>query len=164
MALEHGRRPDAALEEFVLHEARLLDNRHFEEWVDLFAEDGDYWVPMDWDQRDPINYISLIYETVPILKIRMRRLVHEATASQFPYTRTFHHVTNLLQFDAPEGEYLLEGGTLFYEHRRAEQRVFSGATTWRIVETKQGLRIGRKTVRLLNGDQETGHLRLAVPF
>ena len=159
-----GHRPTAALEEFVLNEARLLDNRHFEQWVELFAKDGDYWVPMTWDQPDPVNHISLIFETVPILEIRMRRLVHEATASQFPHTRTFHHVTNLLQFDAPKGEHRLEGGLLFAEHRRAEQRFFSGVVTWHLRETPQGLKIGRKTVRLLNCDQETGHLRLAVPF
>ena len=35
----------ARLEEFVIHEARLLDERRFREWMELFADDGTYWVP-----------------------------------------------------------------------------------------------------------------------
>ena len=35
----------AELEAFVLAEARLLDERRFAAWLELFAEDGVYWVP-----------------------------------------------------------------------------------------------------------------------
>jgi 3-phenylpropionate/cinnamic acid dioxygenase small subunit len=30
----------ARLEEFLIHEARLLDERRFRDWMGLFAEDG----------------------------------------------------------------------------------------------------------------------------
>ena len=41
------------VEQFLYHEARLLDRRQFNEWYDLFAEDGTYFVPsMDADS-DP---------------------------------------------------------------------------------------------------------------
>ena len=33
------------VERFLYREARLLDERRFEEWMNLFAEDGYYWVP-----------------------------------------------------------------------------------------------------------------------
>jgi benzoate/toluate 1,2-dioxygenase beta subunit len=152
--------PNAALEAFVLHEARLLDERRFDDWVDLFLPEGEYWVPMSWDQTDPLNQVSIIYETASILRIRMKRLVHEATASQFPVSRTVHHLTNLSQ----PAEDVVEGALLFMEHRRSEQRSFSGLVRWDLKETAQGLRIRRKTVRLINCDQDTGHLRLGVPF
>ncbi|MBV8111708.1 MAG: hypothetical protein JO012_18275, partial [Hyphomicrobiales bacterium] len=35
----------AAFETFLIQEARLLDERRFREWMELFAEDGTYWVP-----------------------------------------------------------------------------------------------------------------------
>ena len=31
---------------FVVHEARLIDEQRFSEWLDLFAEDGRYWMPL----------------------------------------------------------------------------------------------------------------------
>ena len=30
--------------QFVIREARLLDEKRFDEWYELFAEDGHYWV------------------------------------------------------------------------------------------------------------------------
>ena len=47
-----ARRLDAAprLEDFIIHEARLLDARRFRDWMALFAEDGTYWVPAVPDQ------------------------------------------------------------------------------------------------------------------
>ena len=152
--------PNVALESFVLHEARLLDERRFEDWVALFLPEGEYWVPMSWEQPDPLNHVSIIYETAPLLSIRVKRLVHEATASQFPVSRTVHHLTNLTQ----PAEDVVEGALLFVEHRRSEQRTFSGLVRWDLAETAQGLRMRRKTVRLINCDQENGHLRLGVPF
>jgi len=36
----------ADIEDFLYHEAELLDDRRYEEWLDLFAEDVRYWMPM----------------------------------------------------------------------------------------------------------------------
>ena len=37
---------DGELAAFVYHEARLIDEKRFAEWYDLFAEDGLYWMPL----------------------------------------------------------------------------------------------------------------------
>ncbi len=42
-----------AIEAFLVHEARLLDERRFEDWLDLFTDDGWYWVPIEPDQDNP---------------------------------------------------------------------------------------------------------------
>ena len=34
------------VEEFLYNEAELLDERRYEEWLDLFSEDARYWMPM----------------------------------------------------------------------------------------------------------------------
>ncbi|HEU0229134.1 MAG TPA: aromatic-ring-hydroxylating dioxygenase subunit beta, partial [Burkholderiaceae bacterium] len=53
---------DQDLMGFVHAEARLLDERRFEEWLDLFTEDGRYWMPLTPGQTDPILQGSLMYE------------------------------------------------------------------------------------------------------
>ena len=40
-------------EDFLYHEADLLDRREFDQWLTLFTEDGIYWLPMD-DDDDPL--------------------------------------------------------------------------------------------------------------
>ncbi len=42
---------DQQLIDFVVKEARLLDTHRFEDWLDLFAEDGRYWMPLEWARR-----------------------------------------------------------------------------------------------------------------
>ena len=50
----HGLQPtDQELIDFVIREARLIDQHRFEEWLDLFADDGIYWMPLEWGQTDP---------------------------------------------------------------------------------------------------------------
>ena len=50
---------DQQLIDFVIREARLIDQHRFEEWLDLFAEDGFYWMPLEWGQTDPRLTTSL---------------------------------------------------------------------------------------------------------
>ena len=33
------------VEQFLYHEARLLDERRFHDWIELFTEDVHYWMP-----------------------------------------------------------------------------------------------------------------------
>jgi benzoate/toluate 1,2-dioxygenase beta subunit len=44
---------------FLIHEAKLLDERRFRDWMELFTEDGAYWVPATPNQESPFNYASL---------------------------------------------------------------------------------------------------------
>src|SRR5437773_668151 len=40
-------------EQFLLHEARLLDEGKFDDWLALFTADGWYWVPSEPEQDNP---------------------------------------------------------------------------------------------------------------
>ena len=46
------------IEEFLYTEARLLDQRDYEQWVTLFADDATYWVPAG-DEVDPNESVAL---------------------------------------------------------------------------------------------------------
>ena len=84
----------AELEAFVLHEARLLDERRFADWLALFAEDGVYWVPTLPGQASPQEALSLFHEPKPLLAMRVARLerpdMHVAGAGR---RAPVHHVS-----------------------------------------------------------------------
>ena len=44
-------------EDFLIEEARILDERRFRDWMGLFAEDGTYWVPAAPDQAPGDTYL-----------------------------------------------------------------------------------------------------------
>ena len=77
-----------AIEAFLIHEARLLDERRFQDWLGLFTDDGWYWVPIEPDQDNPYDTVSLIYDDRRLLETRVRRLAHPGTHAQTPASRT----------------------------------------------------------------------------
>ena len=74
-----------------VNEARLIDEQRFDEWLDLFTEDGRYWMPLEMDQTDPILHQSLFYDDMLLMRIRVERLKGARTFSQKPKSRC-HHV------------------------------------------------------------------------
>ena len=57
--------PCREIEQFLYREARYLDDREFDKWLDCYAPDSEFWMPA-WDDddtlvTDPQTEISLIY-------------------------------------------------------------------------------------------------------
>ena len=89
------------IQAFVYREARLLDDRQWDEWLKCYHEDVTYWMPA-WDDdneltEDPQTEISLIYyPNRNGLEDRVYRLKTERSgASSIPEPRTVHLTSNL---------------------------------------------------------------------
>jgi len=82
-------------ERFLLHEARLLDEGKFDDWLALFTPDAWYWVPSEPDQDNPHDTVSLIYDDRRLLETRVRRLASPRIYSQEPRSRTSRMVSNV---------------------------------------------------------------------
>lgn len=146
------------LELFILHEARLLDERRFSEWLALFADDGVYWVPTRPEQRSPQEALSLMHEPRALLAIRVERLQRGDLHVQTPATRTVHHVSAL----EPVSELEMRSALIVAEWRDGEARWFAARVLHRLRREPQGLRIVLKRVDLI--DSEAPHRALAIPF
>ena len=156
--VEHWHR----VQQFLFHEARLLDERRLEEWLALYADDAEYWVPYAWGQASPKDHVSLFYETKSLLGMRIDRLARELSPLDSPAARVNHYLTNVQVEDG--AEITARAHLLFVEYRREEQRWFAGRATWRLRRQGDAFLIGAKRVDLLNADQDGGHLRFALPF
>jgi benzoate/toluate 1,2-dioxygenase beta subunit len=152
----------AALSHFLFEEARLLDQRRFEEWVDLFDADGLYWVPSEPHQASPEDTLSIFHETKPLLLLRARRLAHPQTHVQAPASRTHHHVGSIAATDLGGGEFALHSMLLMFEWRDGEKRLFSARCNYRMRRGEAGWRIASKKVDLL--DCDTPQRAIAIPF
>ena len=145
------------IESFVLREARLLDEQRYAEWLDLFAEDGVYWIPTQAGQASPHEALSLIYEPRSLLALRVERLSRGETHVQSPPSRTVHHVS-AIEVDGEEARSAL----VVAEWRAGEARWFAGRVLHRLRSTPQGLRILLKRIDLI--DAEAPHRAIAVPL
>lgn len=152
------------VQDFLFREARMIDERRWEDWLALFTEDAEYWVPQEWGQESPKDHVSLFYETVQLLRMRTDRLERDLAPLEWPKTRTNHHLTNIIVDDDRDADLTAHAYLIFAEHRRDELRWFSARSTWQLQTDGDPFRIVRKRVDLLNADQKTGHLRFAIPF
>jgi 3-phenylpropionate/cinnamic acid dioxygenase small subunit len=148
-------------EDFLLHEARLLDEARFDEWLALFTADAQYWVPSEPDQKSPYDTVSLIYDDRRLLETRVRRLASQRIYSQEPRSRTSRIVTNVTVEEAG-AEALVRSKFMLIEFRRNEQRLFGGTCFHRLVHQDGALRIRLKRVDLLNCDAPLEGI--VVPF
>jgi benzoate/toluate 1,2-dioxygenase beta subunit len=151
-------------EDFIVHEARLLDARRFRDWMALFAEDGTYWVPAVPDQPNPFDQASLFYDDRDLMKTRIDRLDHPRIHVQTPPSRTAHLIGNVLveEADAATGEYLIGSTVIMVEYREDKQRLFAGRQQHRLRHEGAGLRIVQKRVDLINCDAALD--AMAVPI
>jgi 3-phenylpropionate/cinnamic acid dioxygenase small subunit len=154
----------ARLEEFLIHEARLLDERRFREWMALFADDGTYWVPAAPDQQSPFEQASLFYDDRDLMRTRVERLEHPRIHVQTPPSRTAHLVGNLTieASGAADGEIVVGSTVIMVEYRDEAQRVFAGRQHHRLRRDGASFRIVQKRVDLINCD--SAFEAMAVPI
>ena len=90
----------SAIRSFLYREARHLDDRQWEEWLELYASDVEYWMPA-WDDddrltEDPHGQISLIYyPNRDGLEDRVFRIRTERSSASMPEPRTSHLLANV---------------------------------------------------------------------
>jgi 3-phenylpropionate/cinnamic acid dioxygenase small subunit len=155
-------RPDVRqCEDFLVHEARLLDEARFDQWLALFTEDAHYWVPSEPDQASPHDTVSLMYDDRRLLETRVRRLASPRIYSQEPRSRTSRIVTNVSLADADGGS-LVRSKFVLIEYRREQQRLFAGTYFHRLIVRDGAIRIAMKRVDLVNCDAPMDGL--VVPF
>ncbi|MBV8835875.1 MAG: aromatic-ring-hydroxylating dioxygenase subunit beta [Alphaproteobacteria bacterium] len=151
-------------ETFLVHEARLLDEARFDEWLALFTPDAQYWVPSEPNQVSPHDTVSLMYDDRRLLETRVRRLASPRIYSQEPRSRTSRIVGNVSLEEAPPDRTActVRSKFMMIEFRRNEQRLFGGTCLHRLVRRDGALRIRFKRVDLVNCDAPLDGL--VVPF
>src|ERR1700746_3935019 len=148
--------------DFLLPEARLLDEAKFDDWLALFTADAQYWVPSAPDQDNPHDTVSLIYDDRRLLETRVRRLASPRIYSQEPRSRTSRIVSNVSIEDSGNNACTVRSKFLMIEYRRDSQRLFAGTAFHRLVQTDGGILIASKRVNLVNCDAPLDGI--VVPF
>lgn len=139
------------VEQFLYRQADLLDGRFWQDWIDLFTDDGHYWMPVAPDQTDWEGWPSIFIEDKAMMEIRMGRVTHPNAWSQAPLWATNHLVGNVSIDSATAREIVVRSRFHMMELRRDTIRHFGGTYRHTLVRTRQGLRIKLQRVDLFNG-------------
>jgi 3-phenylpropionate/cinnamic acid dioxygenase small subunit len=114
------------VEDFLYHEAELLDERRYEDWLELFADDVRYWMPMrrnvpaDELEREftregaDVNWFD---EGKDTLTRRVKQILTGVHWAEQPPSRICHMVSNVQILDAGADEVRVKSRFLLYRNR-----------------------------------------------
>jgi benzoate/toluate 1,2-dioxygenase beta subunit len=141
--------------DFLYLEARLLDDRQWDDWLQCYAPGAVYWMPA-WDDDDkivenPQREISLIYyPNRDGLEDRVFRIKTERSGASMPEPRTNHHVANVEIIGQVGDRIDVRFNWHTLSHRYKETQSFFGTSFYTIDATGERPLIENKKVVLKN--------------
>jgi benzoate/toluate 1,2-dioxygenase beta subunit len=139
------------IEQFLYDEANLLDNPDLDNWINLYTEDGTYWMPVIEDQADPINHVSIFYDDRVMMEVRRRNFVHPRAASKDHTVRSSHIIGNVRrQGSTDQGDLVVTSNFQALVFYRNEQRAYGGKYEHHLVADGDSYKIRHKKVSLIN--------------
>jgi benzoate/toluate 1,2-dioxygenase subunit beta len=140
-------------EQFLYHEARLLDTQRFEEWLELFTDDATYWVPLERGQKDPLETSSIIHDDRTLLELRVKQLRHPRAHARQPLARTVHQVGNI-SIEDQKSALRVRSNLVVIEFRNEKQRVYGALVEHELRKKGDTFLIAHKRMDLVNSEGE----------
>ncbi|MBK0869531.1 MAG: benzoate 1,2-dioxygenase small subunit [Saccharopolyspora sp.] len=144
------------IQAFLYREARYLDDREFEKWLECYHPDVEFWMPA-WDvddtlTTDPQTEISLIYYSNRggledrVFRIRTDR----SAATSIPEPRTGHNINNVevVEDRGDEVDIRFNWFTLYYRYQNVD--TYFGTSFYTLDMSGEEPLITRKKVVLKN--------------
>ena len=111
-------------------------------------------MPLEREQTSPEEHDSLIYDNRALMEMRRFNLHNPLSPSMQSQGAFCAHPVgpgDRYRWRVPHGEITVTASVIAVIYHR-KQDTFAGTVTWRLAETKEGLKIKSKRVDLLNAD------------
>jgi 3-phenylpropionate/cinnamic acid dioxygenase small subunit len=158
------------VEQFLYREARLLDERRFHEWLELFTDDARYWMPVQTNrypvtskaisilddtryqeaERGQAEEVAILDETRDSLRSRIARLDTGMAWAEDPPSRTRHIIANIEVVERDTAsELLVYSNYVVYRNRgQTEQDFYVGGREDILRNVNGAWKIARRKVSL----------------
>jgi len=133
------------VEDFLYHEAALLDEWRLDEWLALFTTDCTYVVPTtDLPEGDPAHDAVFVDDNFERLQGRVNRLNSRHAHREYPYSRTRRLVTNVRLTEVSEQEIEAAASFVVYRLRSGQVAPYIGQYRYKLARQDGGFKIRRK--------------------
>ena len=148
-----------AVEDFLYHEAELLDDRRFRDWLELFSDDAMYWMPVRQNrltgpgevaaELTPRGGNSYFEDDKEALRLRVERLYTDHAWAESPPSRTRHLINNIRIKEQAGDELEVHSDFLVYRTRLEHDRdLYVGGRIDRLRRVGKGFKIIHRTIIL----------------
>jgi 3-phenylpropionate/cinnamic acid dioxygenase small subunit len=153
---------DSDIEDFLSFEARLMDEGRYREWLDLWTEDAQYWVPCNDDDIDPSRQVSIIYDDRDRLNQRIERLLSGSVLAQQPRPRMRRVISNIDVAGRSATDLTVESNFILGIARGGTKQLWVGRSIHQLRVAESSFKIARKKVLLIDNDQEIPLLQFLI--
>ena len=152
------------VENFIVHEAALLDEWRLDDWLALFTEDARYTVPStDMPTADPKEALGIINDDIARLRGRVERLKSRHAHREFPWSRTRRFITNMRIKEIINDEISVNASFLVYRIRSGQVDPLIGSYIYTLRRVDGALKIAaRKAVLDLEALRPHGTLSIIL--
>lgn len=157
------------VEQFLYHEARLMDEQRYDEWLSLWTEELTYFVPVNEEDSDPKRHVTLIYDNRRRLEDRIEQLKSHVHWSQEPRSRLRRVVSNVEVSSGADAQVESQSNFVVVEVRRDQQMVLAGRSFHTLLPGPSGasgqagsFKIAQKKVLLVNLDAVMRNIRFLL--
>jgi 3-phenylpropionate/cinnamic acid dioxygenase small subunit len=138
------------VEQFLFYQAELLDTKSWRAYIDLFAEDGVYWMPARPEQTEWMDSPSIFAEDRELMSVRMGRITHPNAWSQAPLWETNHVLGNVVIEEVAETRIRVRSRFQVLELRRDVLRSLAGVYRHTLLQRGDEFTIELQRVDLMN--------------
>ena len=143
------------VERFLFHEANLLDESRFEDWLALFEPDAYYWMPIVRSDTQRKRTPSYVDDNRPELELRVRRLLEPNAHTESPRPSACRVISNVVLEDV--AACVVRSKLVMHEFRRRDfgrddYRLFCGTVRHALQTDGDSFRIRWKRVDLFDAE------------
>jgi 3-phenylpropionate/cinnamic acid dioxygenase small subunit len=150
-------------EMFLYSEARLADERKYDDWAALWTNDAIYWVPSNEDDYDPRRHLSIIYDNRNRIQDRIDRLKSGKAWAQEPLSKVCRLISNIeTAFLNDQAVLEVRSNFVLGECRKGVQATYFARQIHHLRATSEGIRMSFKKVLLINNDEPIHNLSFLV--
>ena len=155
-------------EDFLFHEAELLDDWKLNDWAALYREDALYEVTSP-SSEDPVasnasTSLFLVSDRIDRIRGRATRLLKKTAHAEYPHSKTRHMVSNV-RVSAGEGpgDCNVRANFAVFRTKEDTTSIFMGEYRYRLAVAGDAIRIVRKRIILdLNSLYAQGRLTIIL--
>ena len=149
------------VQQFLFQEARMLDERRFKEWVELFTDDVLYWAPILTNRagRDANLEVSKFGEAAHFedgkasLRNRVKRFDTGMAWAEVPPSRTRHLISNVEvePVEGADGVRARSAFLVYRSHLETDLEIYAGTRIDLLRRENGAWRIARREIHLDQG-------------
>jgi p-cumate 2,3-dioxygenase subunit beta len=153
------------VEQFLFHEAALLDDWKLTEWLGLFEEGASYHVPPAGspDGIDAATTLFYVADDWHRLTERVKRLLKRTAHVEYPHSRTRRMVSNVRITDGQDEAFTATSNFVTYRSKRGTTETYFGHHRYLLTLAEGQIRIRQKTSHLDSDDiAEQGKVSIII--